>query len=193
MRANIDECAVNPCQNGATCTDTINSYTCSCLAGYNGENCENNIDECALSPCQNGATCADAINSYSCSCLEGFEGINCEINIDECAVNPCQNGATCTDAINSYTCSCPEGFEGLNCEQDARKAIKAKYISHSNSLPYCTNTNEYDLFYVEEKIQFQVCRNNLWEKVVIKQNSSLYKALCNDNQYLKKTGIMVVP
>ena len=36
----IDECAPNPCQNGGTCTDKVNAYTCNCLAGYQGTNCE---------------------------------------------------------------------------------------------------------------------------------------------------------
>ena len=41
----IDECASNPCQNGATCIDGINAYTCNCVPGHAGDNCEigNNI------------------------------------------------------------------------------------------------------------------------------------------------------
>jgi len=32
----------NPCQNGATCTNAGNSlgYTCKCLPGYSGTNCQ---------------------------------------------------------------------------------------------------------------------------------------------------------
>lgn len=37
----IDECFSNPCQNGATCNDGSNGYTCSCSRGYFGGNCEN--------------------------------------------------------------------------------------------------------------------------------------------------------
>ena len=37
----IDECSSSPCQNGGTCSDAFNSYTCSCPAGYNGLTCEN--------------------------------------------------------------------------------------------------------------------------------------------------------
>ena len=33
---NINECASNPCQNGATCEDQVNGYRCACVAGYNG-------------------------------------------------------------------------------------------------------------------------------------------------------------
>ena len=34
-----DECSSDPCQNGGTCTDDINSYSCACVAGYTGEDC----------------------------------------------------------------------------------------------------------------------------------------------------------
>ena len=29
----IDECASNPCKNGATCNDLIGSYNCTCVSG----------------------------------------------------------------------------------------------------------------------------------------------------------------
>jgi len=37
----INECASSPCQNGGTCTDAVNSYTCTCAAGYDGALCQN--------------------------------------------------------------------------------------------------------------------------------------------------------
>ena len=37
--ADIDKCSPNPCQNGGTCTDGFNNYTCACVPGYNGVNC----------------------------------------------------------------------------------------------------------------------------------------------------------
>ena len=36
----VDECVSNPCMNGATCVDGINTYTCRCDNGYIGFNCE---------------------------------------------------------------------------------------------------------------------------------------------------------
>ena len=55
---NIDECAGDPCQNGATCVDGIAQYTCMCHPGYEGVDCEIEIDECErFQPCQNGAQC----------------------------------------------------------------------------------------------------------------------------------------
>ena len=39
LLSDIDDCAVQPCQNGGNCTDAVNNYTCNCVAGYSGKNC----------------------------------------------------------------------------------------------------------------------------------------------------------
>ena len=41
--SDVDECASDPCQNGATCTDGIDSYSCSCAAGFSGSDCETGV------------------------------------------------------------------------------------------------------------------------------------------------------
>ena len=43
LPAAIDECVSRPCQNGGTCVDGNNSYTCNCDLGYEGVNCETGI------------------------------------------------------------------------------------------------------------------------------------------------------
>ena len=35
-----DDCAGVTCQNGGTCNDGVNAYTCTCASGYEGTNCE---------------------------------------------------------------------------------------------------------------------------------------------------------
>ena len=68
---NINDCASNPCLNGATCTDGIASYTCSCddvLLVLLVIHCETNIDDCASDPCLNGGTCSDGIADYGSDC-----------------------------------------------------------------------------------------------------------------------------
>ena len=37
----INECSPNPCKNGGSCTDLVNGFSCSCVAGYNGDGCSN--------------------------------------------------------------------------------------------------------------------------------------------------------
>ena len=36
----IGECSSDPCQNGGTCIDEINAFTCICISGYTGDVCE---------------------------------------------------------------------------------------------------------------------------------------------------------
>ena len=36
----IDECNPNPCQNGGTCIDGVDSHTCTCAAEYTDTDCQ---------------------------------------------------------------------------------------------------------------------------------------------------------
>ena len=36
----IDECAIDPCENGGSCVHLTNEYSCICAAGFEGANCE---------------------------------------------------------------------------------------------------------------------------------------------------------
>ena len=40
---NIDDCDPNPCKNGGACTDGVNTYTCVCAAGYEGDDCDSKL------------------------------------------------------------------------------------------------------------------------------------------------------
>ena len=35
----LDGCVPNPCGNGATCTNVLGDYTCTCAPGWKGVNC----------------------------------------------------------------------------------------------------------------------------------------------------------
>lgn len=60
---NIDDCAINPCHNGGTCVDGINSFTCLCPEGYNDATCLSEVDECSSNPCIHGR-CQDLLNGW---------------------------------------------------------------------------------------------------------------------------------
>ena len=40
LLADINKCEPNSCKNEGTCTDKVNNYTCSCVAGYTGRDCQ---------------------------------------------------------------------------------------------------------------------------------------------------------
>ena len=40
VTVNIDDCVNEPCLNGGRCNDGVASYTCTCMPGYVGDNCE---------------------------------------------------------------------------------------------------------------------------------------------------------
>tara|TARA_B110000879_G_scaffold206433_1_gene288418 strand:- start:543 stop:1043 length:501 start_codon:yes stop_codon:yes gene_type:complete len=102
---NINECDPDPCQNGATCSETVDGitelptfYFCECATGYSGTNCEEDINECDPDPCFNGATCMEGVGEYTCECLAGYSGTKCEEDINECDADPCQNSAACIES-----------------------------------------------------------------------------------------------
>ncbi|KAH3881014.1 hypothetical protein DPMN_004937, partial [Dreissena polymorpha] len=74
----INECSPALCKNGATCSNLPNAYSCTCVPGWKGKNCEQDIDECAPNPCKYGATCNNLKNRYSCQCSPGWKGQNCD-------------------------------------------------------------------------------------------------------------------
>lgn len=47
--AETDPCSSFPCKNDGACTKVTNlAYTCSCLPGWTGANCEEGIQLCLL-------------------------------------------------------------------------------------------------------------------------------------------------
>ena len=38
--SDVNECSSDPCLNGASCTDLVSGYECTCAGGYEGDNCE---------------------------------------------------------------------------------------------------------------------------------------------------------
>ena len=115
---NIDECANNPCHNGATCLDLLNERKCVCRPGFTGTNCEKNIDDCTNNPCANGGKCHDLENGFYCECKVGFHGKYCSKDILKCQDEPCMNGGVCKNLFNDYKCKCPTGFSGKDCHID---------------------------------------------------------------------------
>lgn len=68
-------CDPNPCENGGTCTEVSNNFTCTCSPGH--------ACECDPNPCGNGDNCTDLIATFSCACAPGFAGETCTTSVNQ--------------------------------------------------------------------------------------------------------------
>ena len=114
----FDFCHSSPCPVFANCSNTLDSYACSCPQGtiFDGDSCM--PVGCESLNCANGGSCSVTSNGLKCACPSSFVGDRCEISLDipdVCADDkPCQRG-NCTFSHAGYTCTCPMSFTGNDC------------------------------------------------------------------------------
>jgi len=103
----------------------MSTFSCDCLKGFMGAQCEHNINDCDPNPCFNGGTCNDLVGDFSCSCPPGTEGSRCERNLDECYQGACFNGGICIDKIGTFECECHPGFALTRLELSSANVTQA--------------------------------------------------------------------
>jgi len=74
----FDDCDPNPCQNGGSCTDIGDGFSCQCVDGFEGLDCSTNSDDCNPNLCQNGGVCVDGDGDFTCTCVDGYTGDSCQ-------------------------------------------------------------------------------------------------------------------
>ncbi|KAL1783169.1 hypothetical protein HispidOSU_011675 [Sigmodon hispidus] len=158
----VNECDdTTTCPAYATCTDTMDSYYCTCKRGFlpsNGQHnfkgpgvvCED-VDECLQndSPCGPNSVCKNMLGRANCSCRTGFSSSTGKswilgnpgvcIDNDECLiVGICPDYSNCSNSVGSYSCNCQAGFikNGLVCEDDD-ECVKPNACSQNAT---CHNT-----------------------------------------------------
>ena len=131
----------NPCEHGSTCTNTVGSFFCSCVTGWEGTICSEDIDECNQTSglCEHGGTCTNTVGSFMCGCVTGWEGTICSEDIDECNQTQglCEHGGTCTNTVGSFMCGCVTGWEGTICSEDIDECNQTSGLCHNGG--NCTN------------------------------------------------------
>lgn len=99
-------CATYPCRNGGECTADAGAaagFACQCLAGYEGDTCEEFVDECASSPCLNGGSCMETeeVNAFYCACALNYRGDVCQHLTGSVGVSISASRAVAVDEVRS--------------------------------------------------------------------------------------------
>ncbi|XP_052271799.1 neurogenic locus notch homolog protein 2-like [Dreissena polymorpha] len=157
--SDFDECKKgHPCRNRGPCTNTLGSFSCTCLQGWVGKQCENetvdpqcmpgwklprcttDIDECSdtsLFTCGSHQLCKNNQGNYTCVCDKGWYSTDCMLDIDECEQNPCKNSGSCNNTQGSYQCHCLPGWTDTNCVTDVDECASSPCL-HGGT---CLNNN----------------------------------------------------
>jgi surface protein len=101
---NIDDCAPNPCGNEGECIDGIEEYTCNCIKGFTGVNCE----ECGIGKGKNeSGYCVDCTRptynsetTHNASCANQSCPSGQGVTSDSSVWNA--SGANCVDCTFGY-------------------------------------------------------------------------------------------
>ncbi|XP_004273717.1 coagulation factor X [Orcinus orca] len=69
-----DQCESRPCLNQGICKDGLGEYTCTCLEGFEGQNCELPTRElCSLDNGGCDQFCREERSAVLCSCASGYD------------------------------------------------------------------------------------------------------------------------
>ncbi|XP_055859533.1 uncharacterized protein LOC106054924 [Biomphalaria glabrata] len=117
--------------------DPLNGL-CTCIPGWNGDNCTLDVDECSeTNQClSNMSTCLNTPGSYKCLCNLGFYSasdfscISCDNwyygqNCDSQCVCESDNTMDC-DAVTGQ-CHCKPGWNDTKCDKDINECLNASY------------------------------------------------------------------
>ncbi|KAF3700192.1 Coagulation factor X [Channa argus] len=112
-----DQCAENPCKNGAMCSDSVGGYDCVCKSGFTGVHCENDQTLC---PLENNKGCSQfckpGYSSYECSCARGWKLSSRDRNKCEPAVTfPCGKLNNLRQWEDKQSSNIRSNYEGLPC------------------------------------------------------------------------------
>ncbi|XP_026218560.1 protein Z, vitamin K-dependent plasma glycoprotein a [Anabas testudineus] len=112
-----DQCADNPCKNGAMCSDSVGGYDCVCKSGFTGVHCETDQTLCTLEKNKGCSQfCKPGYTSYECSCARGWKLSRTDKDKCEAAVTfPCGKVSSLKQWSDRQSSNARSNFEGVAC------------------------------------------------------------------------------
>ena len=97
--SDINECArrEDTCSDFAQCSNTLGSFECTCLPGYQGDG----------RVCRGQLVCFHFVREESIQYINSTEIDECASDTDNCDIN-----ADCINTGGSFECVCRTGYEG---------------------------------------------------------------------------------
>ncbi|XP_035677229.1 fibropellin-3-like [Branchiostoma floridae] len=111
-------CVQKPCQHG-TCVNKDTGYSCICLPGWTGQNCQQgDLRKHSFTHSLTHSMLVSLFHSTALSMV-----LNLHSHLNECIWKPCQHGR-CLNQDGGYKCTCDPGWIGRNCQQDINACMR---------------------------------------------------------------------
>ncbi|XP_046716125.1 protein Z, vitamin K-dependent plasma glycoprotein a [Silurus meridionalis] len=131
-----DQCANQPCKNGAMCSDSVGGYDCICKSGFSGVHCETDQTVCIIDKSKGCSQfCKPGYQSYECSCAWGWK-LQQKEKCVPAGQHPCGKVSSLSQWNSHQSSNIRSKFEGLDCR--AEECPWQALLRNSDSKGFCS-------------------------------------------------------
>ncbi|CAM4425102.1 unnamed protein product [Leuciscus chuanchicus] len=110
-----DQCAPQPCKNGAMCADSVGGYDCICKSGFAGIHCETDQTVCVTDKSKGCSQfCKPGYQSYECSCAYGWK-LKQKDKCEPAVSFPCGKLSSLSQWDRRQSANIQSEYEGIAC------------------------------------------------------------------------------
>ncbi|KAF4081609.1 hypothetical protein AMELA_G00163350 [Ameiurus melas] len=131
-----DQCANQPCKNGALCSDSVGGYDCICKSGFSGVHCDTDQTICVIDKTKGCSQfCKPGYQSYECSCASGWKLEQKEKCVPAVQF-PCGKVSSLRQWDSRQFSNINSAYEGLDC--GAEECPWQALLRNSASTGFCS-------------------------------------------------------
>ncbi|XP_026862440.2 protein Z, vitamin K-dependent plasma glycoprotein a [Electrophorus electricus] len=131
-----DQCADQPCRNGAMCSDSVGGYDCICKSGFSGTHCETDQTVCVIDKNKGCSQfCKPGYHHYECSCAHGWKLQEKEKCVPA-VQHPCGKVSSLSQWDKRQSSNIQSDYQGLNC--NAEECPWQALLRCTSSMAFCS-------------------------------------------------------